>query len=320
VTRAQRPVRPRARRRPRDGRRCGDRLSLRGALGVGRLSRVDLSSSFRASSSPRCCSRSGTRARPSNWAPSGAPSAPAPAGLLVMLAAVALYVALDGRFGPPASSLVDLSGLRATACHVVLRRQLALDLRPPVLLRTVLGASPSSNLVARHRGAVLPCWPLVILALVSVTDATGAAPGSCSASRRLASASPWPCCTVRHGPDHGLFRHRHTAFDMLPARPSPCSALRAHAGPAARRCSTLPGCCQRPARLLLDVGRKRRRAPARMDVRGGFLACAVLARSSWPMCARCNPEPRPRAVAPADPLGRHDLYGLYLCTGRSRCS
>jgi len=290
----------RARRRPRDGRRCGDRLSLR-AHWRRRYLGVDLFFVFRASSSPRCCSRSGTRARPSNWRLLGAPSAPAPAGLLVMLAAVALYVALDGRFGPPASSLVDLSGLRATALHVVLRRQLALDLRHQSYFAQFSAPSPSSTpgrSPSRSSSTLSGHWsscpgerhPTHWRRAGIVFSVTGAL-ASALAMALLYRPGTDPTMSIS-APAHG----RSTCW---PARPSPCSALRApcrgRGAPGAPRCRAAVSVLLAAA----GCGRKRRRLPPGWMFREAFSPV----RSCGGHRGRCAPgairRPRPRAVAPA---------------------
>jgi len=192
--------------------------------------------------------------------------------LLVMLAAVALYVALDGRFGPPASSLVDLSGLRgdglATLFYVANWHSIFAHQSYFAQFSAPSPLEHTWSLAIEEQFYLV--WPLVILALVSVTRRHWRRAGIVfSVTGALASALAM-ALLYRPGTDPTMvyFGTGTRAFDML-AGANRRHALRCapHAGaggaPGAPRCrAAVSG----PARLLLDVGRKRRRAPARMDV------------------------------------------------------
>jgi len=229
--------------------------------------------------------------------------------------AVALYVALDGRFGPPCVIARDLRGCGATALHVVLRRQLALDL------------PANQSYFAQFSGALArlehTCslaieeqfylvWPLGILAL-GERHPTPLAPrrDRGSASRALASALAMAfAVTVPATTRPGLFRHRHTGVRHA-AGATVANALRCAPMRGRRRRRVLHVAGLLSAVLLAAAG-----CWAGSGDRGSRPdGCS---REAFSLCgpggghrgrvARCNPGgPRPRASASRRfPLGRHD--------------
>ena len=119
------------------------------------------SSSCRASSSPASCSRSGSGtgriSLAAFWGRRARRLLPA---LFLVVAALALYLVLNGLLGGPgANGLLDLLG-PAGRRHLdpALRQQLALHLRAPVVLRAVLHALATSSTPGRWRSRSSSTW------------------------------------------------------------------------------------------------------------------------------------------------------------------
>ena len=239
-----------------------------------------------------------------------------------MLVAIALFVVFEGRFGGAgAAASFDLSGLRGDALgNPVLCRQLARDLRPPVVLRAVRRpVAAQAHLVARDRRAVLPALAAASWCSSAALARNWRRLGLARARWRVAGLGRalWACSTTpwrRSVPR--LLRDRHAHLRpvggrrlalVVAARPPAGSR-----GPGASctwplRCapsrSASSGCAQAP------------RAGCRP---AGCSAAASWSARCWrpsssPTCARSTVGPLGRMLSlrPLRWLG-HISYGVYL--------